>query len=85
MISEAFVVIMVVMVSAIVSFLYRCWYCLSWCQSFGLGVEVSSIVESKSRGIGSVKVLWCQGIGVRCKNTGAVVCEFTLLLDFEPF
>jgi hypothetical protein len=46
---EAFVVVVVAVVLGIVSFLYRCRYC--WCQSFSLGVEVSSIVESKYRGI----------------------------------
>jgi hypothetical protein len=51
MVSEAFIVIVVAMVSAMVSSLYRCQYHLLWCQSFSLGVEVSSIVESKYRGI----------------------------------
>jgi hypothetical protein len=64
--SEAFVVIVVV--SAMVS---------SWCQSFDFGV--SSIVESRSQGIGLSE---CQGVGVRCKDTGAFVDESTLLLDF---
>jgi hypothetical protein len=54
-----------------------------------LGVEVSgvsSIVESRSQGIGlsecqSFVVLECQG--ALCRDTGAVVGESTLLLDFE--
>jgi hypothetical protein len=56
MVSEAFVVIMVTIVLAIVPSLYRCQYRLSWCQSFGLGVKASSIIESKYQGI---KVLRC--------------------------
>jgi hypothetical protein len=32
-----------------------------------------------------VKISWCQGVGVCCKDTGAFVGEFTLLLDFETF
>jgi hypothetical protein len=30
----------------------------------------------------SVKFSWCQGVGVRCKDTGTFVGESTLLLDF---
>jgi hypothetical protein len=50
-----------------------------------LGVEVSgvsSIVESRFRGISLSE---CQGVGVRCKDTGTFVGESTLLLDFETF
>jgi hypothetical protein len=32
-----------------------------------------------------VKVSWYQGVGVRCKDTGTVIGESTLLLDFEMF
>jgi hypothetical protein len=31
----------------------------------------------------SIRVTRCQSIGMRCKNMGAVICEFTLLLDFK--
>jgi hypothetical protein len=42
---------------------------------------ISSIVEaSRYRG---VRILWCQSIGVRCKDMGMVVGEFQLLLDFK--
>jgi hypothetical protein len=45
-------------------------------------IKVSSIVESKFRGI---SLSWCRGVGVCCKNTGAFVGESTLLLDFKTF
>jgi hypothetical protein len=47
---------------------------------------VSSIIESRSRGIGLSE---CQGfvvsecLGALCRDTGVVVGESTLLLDFE--
>jgi hypothetical protein len=59
-----------------------------------LDVEVSSISSSQSLEVSVyrsvkvsfvVKVSWCQSVGVRCKNTGAVVGETTLLLDFRTF
>jgi hypothetical protein len=75
MVSEAFIVVVVATVSGMVYSLYRCRYRLSWCQSFGLSVEVSSIVESKYRG---VKVSRCA-----VRILGVVVGEFTLLLDFK--
>jgi hypothetical protein len=84
--SEALVV-MVADVSAMVSISvssfvvvskFLCWYWL--CQSFVSRCRgIRCVVESKSRGIG---LSWCQGVGVRCKDTGAFVGETTLLLDF---
>jgi hypothetical protein len=59
-----------------------------------LGVEVSgvsSIIKvSRFRFIRvskfcGISVSWCQGVGVRCRDTGAFVGESTLLLDFETF
>jgi hypothetical protein len=60
--SEAPVVIVVAMVSAIVS----------PCVVVGKGCQ-------------RIRVLWYQSIGVHCKDTGTVVCEFQLLLDFKTF
>jgi hypothetical protein len=82
--SEAFgVVIVVTMVSAIVSSLYWCRYCL-WCQGFVSRCRGIKYRQSQSLKISVfVRVSWCQGVRVRCKNTGMVVGEFTLLLDFK--
>jgi hypothetical protein len=80
--SEAFGVVvamvsaMVAMVSAMVSsvsvLVSRCQVC-QVLSSQGLEGSVYQ----------SIKVLWCQGVGVHCKDTGVFVGESTLLLDFR--
>jgi hypothetical protein len=44
------------------------------------GVKYRRVKVSRYR---LIRVLWYQGVGVRCKDTGAFVGESTLLLDFE--
>jgi hypothetical protein len=65
----------IVSLSVSVSFRYRLF-----------GVEVSSVSSSQGLEVSvyrGVRVSLYQSIGVRCKDTGAVVGETTLLLDFE--
>jgi hypothetical protein len=82
--SEAFgVVIVVAMVSAIVSSLYRCRYHL-WCQGFVSQCRGIKYRQSQSLKVSVfVRVSWCQGVRVHCKNMGVIIGEFTLLLDFK--
>jgi hypothetical protein len=65
--SEAFGVVVVAMVLAMV---FSCCWCRYRFQYQGVKYR-------------RVKVSWYQGVGVRCKDTGTFIGEFTLLLDFK--
>jgi hypothetical protein len=75
---------MVAIVSGIVSSCYWCRYRL--CQGFVSRCRGVRYCQ-KYQGVKyrRVKVLWYQGVGMHCKDTGAFVGESTLLLDFETF
>jgi hypothetical protein len=45
--------------------------------------QVSSSQSLEGSVYQSIRVSWCQGVGVRCKDTGTFVGESTLLLDFR--
>jgi hypothetical protein len=81
--SEVVIVIMFAMVSGIISLLS---VLVSFVSRFCFLVSRYQVLsKSEFQGIGFVKVSWCQGVRVRCKDTGVFVGESTLLLDFKTF
>jgi hypothetical protein len=61
---------------------------VSFVVCFGIVFRCCRVKVSRCRFLGvskfrCIRVSWCQSVGVRCKDTGAVVGKTTLLLDFE--
>jgi hypothetical protein len=72
--SEALVVIVVAMVSAIVLLV------LLWSRYRCRGVKYQGVVSKYCH---CIEVSGCQSVSVHCKDTGMVIDEFQLLLDFK--